>query len=69
MLPFLMPFMLSATVARAVLLGVPYEILNKRKPEFRVAAEKYYGSARKIVMNPSPRYHSSRTSLPKASLW
>jgi acetyl esterase/lipase len=52
---FLVPSMLSAAVARAVrgifLLGVPFEILNKRKPEFRAAAEKYYGSAKKIAMN------------------
>jgi acetyl esterase/lipase len=52
---FLMSSMLSAAVTRAVrgiaLLGVPYEILNKRKPDFRAAAEKYYGSAKKIAMN------------------
>jgi acetyl esterase/lipase len=51
----LTPSMFSLPLTRAIrgviLLGVPYDLSNKRKPDSRVAAELYYGDAKAVARN------------------
>ncbi|KAF8816047.1 alpha/beta-hydrolase [Phlegmacium glaucopus] len=51
LLPTLFSPLLRNAIRGVVLMGVPYEVTNKKALPFRIAAEKYYEEEKKIALN------------------